>query len=103
MLAASTSSLSGRISFADVALALCLVAASVVVSRIRSVGLESDITVATVRAFVQLLAIGFVLDYVFKGHGALTLVVIAVMVTTATITSAARARRVKGASRIAAR
>ena len=52
-LAASTVSLSGRISFADVALALCLVAASVVVSRVRGVGLEGDITVATVRSFVQ--------------------------------------------------
>ena len=102
MLAASTVSLSGRVSFADVALALCLVAASVVVSRLRGVGLEGDITVATVRAFVQLLAIGFVLDYVFKGHGALTLVVLAVMVTTATITSGTRARQVKGAYRIAA-
>src|SRR5437867_2416015 len=39
MLAASTVSLSGRISFADVALALCLVAASVVVSRVRRVAL----------------------------------------------------------------
>ena len=102
MLAASSLSLSGRISFADVALALCLVAASVVVSRIRGVGLEGDITLATVRAFVQLLAIGYVLDYVFRGHGLLTLAVLAVMVTTATITSGTRARRVKGAYRVAA-
>ena len=102
MLAASTVSLSGRISFADVALALCLVAASVVVSRVRGVGLEEDITVATVRSFVQLLAVGFVLDYVFQGHGALTLVVLGVMIATATVTSARRSRGVGGAYRVAA-
>src|SRR5205085_1948953 len=86
----------------SVALALCLVAVSVLVSRGRHAGLEADITLATVRSFVQLLAVGFVLDYVFKGHGALTLVVLAVMVTTATLTSAGRARRVQGRYRIAA-
>ena len=36
------------------------------------------------------------------GHGVLTLAVLAVMVTTATITSGTRARRVKGAYRVAA-
>ena len=101
-LAASATSLSGRISLADVGLALCLVAASVVISRVRAVGLEGDITVATVRSFAQLLAVGVVLDYVFRGHGALTLVVLAVMLTTATWTSGARGRRVPSAYRIAA-
>ena len=89
--------LSGRISFADVALALFLVAVSVAVSRVRRADLERDIAVATVRSFVQLLAVGFVLDWVFRGHGALTPVVIAVMIGTATLTSGARARRVPGA------
>ncbi|MCU1450257.1 MAG: ABC-type uncharacterized transport system, permease component [Acidimicrobiales bacterium] len=102
ILAATTSVLSGQVTFLDVALALSLVAVSVVVSRVRGVGLEGDITVATVRAFVQLLAIGFVLDYVFRGHGALTLVVLVVMVGTATLTSARRGRGVPGAYGIAA-
>ena len=100
--AAGSGPLSGQVTFTDVALALCLVAVSVLVSRVRGAGLEGDITLATVRSFVQLLAVGFVLDYVFKGHGALTLVVLAVMVTTATLTSAGRARRVQGRYRIAA-
>jgi putative ABC transport system permease protein len=102
LIAASGSVLSGRVSFADVALALSLVAASIVVSRVRGVGLEGDITLATVRSFVQLLAIGFVLDYVFRGHGALTLVVLVVMVGTATLTSGRRGRGVPGAYSIAA-
>lgn len=96
------SDLSGRISFADVALALCLVAVAVVVSRVRRTDLEADIVVATVRSFTQLLAVGFVLDYVFASHGSLTAVVLAVMVGTATLTSGARARRVPGARAIAA-
>jgi len=100
--AKSSVSLSGSISFADVALALCLVAVAVVVSRVRQVGLEGDLLVATFRSFVQLLAIGYVLDYVFGGHGALTLLVLAVMIGTATFTSGRRGRRVPGAYGIAA-
>jgi putative ABC transport system permease protein len=93
--------LSGRISFADVALALLLVALSVAVSRLRKAGLERDIAVATFRSFAQLLAVGFVLDYVFRSHGSLTPVVLLVMVATATLTSGGRARRVPGAYWIA--
>jgi putative ABC transport system permease protein len=99
--AKSTVGLSGSISFADVALALSLVAVAVVVSRVRQVGLEGDLLVATGRSFAQLLAVGYVLDYVFGGHGALTLVVLAVMVTTATYTSGRRGRLVPGAYGIA--
>ena len=94
--------LSGRIGFAEVALALFLVAVAVIVSRARRADLEGDILVATARSFVQLLAVGYVLDYVFAGRGALTPLVIAVMIVTATITSGARARRVPGARAIAA-
>jgi putative ABC transport system permease protein len=89
--------LSGRISFADVGLALLLVAVSVLVSRVRRTGLERDITIATFRSFAQLLAIGFVLEYVFNNHGTLTPVVLLVMIGTATLTSGGRARRVPGA------
>ncbi|MGI9033412.1 MAG: ABC transporter permease [Acidimicrobiales bacterium] len=94
--------LSGSISFADVALALSLVAVAVVISRVRRTDLETDIVVATVRSFTQLLAVGYVLDYVFASHGGLTPVVLAVMVATATLTSGSRARRVPGARLIAA-
>lgn len=94
--------LSGRISFADVALALLLVAIAAVVSRLRNLGLERDITIATVRSFTQLLAIGYILDFVFRGHGGLTVIVLAVMVTVAALTSGARGRRVPGARQIAA-
>lgn len=93
--------LSGRVSLGDVGLALALVALAGVVSRLRQADLERDILVATVRSFVQLLAIGFVLDFVFDGRAALTPVVLAVMIATATVTSGSRGRRVPGARTIA--
>ena len=40
---------------------------------------------------------GFILDFVFGGHGWLTPVVLAVMIGTATLTSGARGKRVPGA------
>ena len=88
--------LSGRISWADVGLALLLVAVSVVVSRMRRADLERDIGVATFRSFTQLLAVGFVLDFVFESTAALTPLVLLVMVGTATLTSGARVKRVPG-------
>ena len=93
--------LSGRISPADVGLALVLVAVAMAVSRYRRADLERDIAVATVRSFAQLLLIGFVLDYVFASSAGLTPVVLAVMVGTATLTSAGRARGVPGARTVA--
>ena len=94
--------LSGRISWADVVLSLLLVAASIVVSRVRHADLERDIAVATFRSFAQLLAVGFVLDVVLGGGAALTPVILAAMVVTATATSGARGKRVPGAYWIAA-
>lgn len=95
--------LSGGIGLAEVALALVLVAVAAAISRLRQGGLERDIAIATVRSFAQLLAIGWVLEYVFgPGRGWLTPVVLAVMVVTATLTSASRGRRVPGAPLIAA-
>jgi putative ABC transport system permease protein len=89
--------LSGRIEWPEVALTLALVVVAMGVSRWRRLGLEGDIGVATVRAFVQLLAVGYVLDYVFSDRGGLTPVVIAVMVGAATITAGRRGRAVEGA------
>ena len=89
--------LSGQITFGHVALALCLVAVAVVVSRVQRADLETDIVVATLRSFTQLLAVGFVLEFVFADHGGFTPLVVAVMITTATLTSSSRARRVPGA------
>jgi putative ABC transport system permease protein len=79
-----------------------LVVAAIAVSRWRRVGLEADMGVATVRSFVQLVAVGYVLDFVFNGHGWLTSGALAVMIITAALTSGARAHRVPGSRVVAA-
>ena len=56
---------------------------------------------ATVRAFAQLMAVGFVLDYVFGGRGWLTPVVLLAMVVAATLTAGRRGRSVPGARLVA--
>jgi putative ABC transport system permease protein len=96
------SDLSGRIGYPEVALALSLVAVAAVISRVRHAHLEGDIVIATVRSFAQLLAVGYVLEFVFQGHDALTPIVLAVMIAVATITSGRRAKRVPQSHVIAA-
>lgn len=96
-----TTDASGAIGYPDVALALALVAVGAAVSRFRRLDLERDMLVATVRSFGQLLAIGYVLAFVFDGRGGLSAVLLAVMVTTAALTAGRRARRVPGARLVA--
>ncbi|HEX2038824.1 MAG TPA: iron export ABC transporter permease subunit FetB [Acidimicrobiales bacterium] len=93
--------LSDAVGFAEVALSIVLVGVGMAVSRLRKVGLEGDIGVALLRSFVQLLAVGYVLEFVFEGHGGLTLIVLAAMVATAAFTSGRRARRVPSAALVA--
>ena len=93
--------LSNSIGFAEVALSVVLVVVGMAVSRLRRVGLEGEIGIALVRSFAQLLAVGYVLDFVFRGHGALTSVVLAVMVVVAALTAGRRARRVPGSAVVA--
>jgi putative ABC transport system permease protein len=100
--ATSRAPLSGPVTMGDVALSISLVAIAVAISRWRRVNLEQDMVVATVRSFVQLLAIGYVLDYIFHSHGWLTAAVLAVMVVVASLTSGSRARRVPHARWVAA-
>lgn len=90
--------LSGRIGLGDVALAMALVAVGMVVSRARRLDLERDVGIATVRSFVQLLAVGYALDFIFGGHGFLTWVALAVMVGVAAWTAGRRARQTPGAA-----
>ena len=94
--------LSGAVGFAEVALSMLLVAVAVVISRVRRVGLEGDMTVALVRSFAQLLAVGYVLEVVFDSHRGFMVLALAVMVGTAAWTSGRRAKAVPGARGVAA-
>ncbi|MFA7636114.1 MAG: iron export ABC transporter permease subunit FetB [Bacillota bacterium] len=55
-----------HISNIDLVIALLFIAISAAVSRWRRLGLERDMAVGTVRAFTQLLAVGFVLQQLFN-------------------------------------
>jgi hypothetical protein len=65
------SALSGPVTYEDIALSLLLVGIAIGVSRWQKVGLEKDMTIATVRSFAQLVAVGYILNYIFKRHGSI--------------------------------
>lgn len=81
---------------------LALVLAAMVISRWQGVDLERHMLVATARAFVQLIAIGFALDLIFAAdHPAYILLIIGVMATIAGFTSGRRGQGVPRARRVA--
>lgn len=88
-----------EISLGEVAAALVLVAIAIGISRWRGAGLESQMAVAVIRSFVQLTAIGYVIQLIFD-DGSLTWVflLLAVSVGFGTITARSRARAVPGAT-----
>ena len=82
----------------QVAAALVLVAIAVVASRWRDAGLEEDIAVAVARSFVQLVAIGYVIDVIFEQDDAgLVIALLAVMVIFGALTARRRAAGVPDA------
>ena len=86
------------VSMGQVAAALVLVAVAVVASRWRGAGLEEDIAVAVARSFVQLTAIGYVIDVIFEqDDAALVIALLAVMVVFGAFTARRRASRVPDA------
>ena len=78
--------------------ALALVAIAFAVSFWRGAGLEGDIAVAAIRAFIQLSAIGYVITLIFDEDSLwLVAALIAVMVVFGAFTARSRAKRVPGA------
>jgi putative ABC transport system permease protein len=75
---------------------LVLLFIGLVLSRVRSLGLERDMALASVRGGVQIIAMGFVLFFIFQLENlilaSVMLAFIAVMVVVATYTSARRAK-----------
>jgi putative ABC transport system permease protein len=58
-------------------------------------------SIATLRSFFQLIAVGYVLNYIFSGHGWLTVLAVAVMIGASSLTSGNRAKRVPWSGTIA--
>ncbi len=83
--------------YLDVLAALVLLAIALALSYRERLELEKDMLVAALRAFVQLMAIGYVID-VILGAGSLVwaLLMVLAMVAFATVTSARRARSLPG-------
>jgi putative ABC transport system permease protein len=86
----------------DVILALVLVAIAVALSRVKGLNLERDILLGTVRAFAQLMAIGYLLNFIFDLHRLeLVFALLVIMVLIGGQTSSRRAKSLKGSFLIA--
>ena len=86
------------VSVGEVAASLVLVVIAIAASRWRRAELEEDIAVAVARSFVQLTAIGYVIDVIFEEDSlALVLALLVVMVVFGAFTARSRAERVPGA------
>jgi putative ABC transport system permease protein len=83
------------VSLGEVAAALALVVLAVVASRWQHADLEEDIGIAVARSFIQLTAIGYVIDIIFEEDDiGLVVALLAVMVIFGAFTARHRARRV---------
>jgi putative ABC transport system permease protein len=79
------------IPFPRLALALALVLVAIGISRRAALGLERDLAIGSLRAAVQLIAIGYLLLLLFSHeHPAVVLLMLAVMLTVAAVTAARR-------------
>jgi putative ABC transport system permease protein len=86
------------VSLGQVAAAVALVALAAAISFWRRTDLEGDIVVATVRSFIQLTAIGYVLELIFEADTIwLVAALLSVMVLFGAFTARGRARKVPGA------
>lgn len=87
-----------EITLTQVAAALALVAVAVAVSIWRRVELERDMAIAVVRSFIQLTAIGYVIQLIFDlDEIALVILLLVVMVVFGAFTARGRARAVPNA------
>jgi putative ABC transport system permease protein len=84
-----------HLGLADVAATLALVAVAVAVAVWERTDLEGDIAVAVARSFIQLTAIGYVIDAIFSSDSTLWVaLLLAVMVVFGAFTARGRAQRV---------
>ena len=88
-----------EVSWGEVAASLVLVALAIGVSFGRGARLEGDLALATARSFVQLIAIGYVIQAIFDSDSVLVVVgLLAVMVGVGTATARKRAAAVPRAT-----
>lgn len=89
-------------SWLSLALTFSLVGAALVLSYKEKIGLEKDMIIGSVRAVVQLLVIGYMLETIFQiNHVWLTTVLLLIMVYNASSVAAKRGEGIRHAQRIA--
>ncbi|MBN1201766.1 MAG: iron export ABC transporter permease subunit FetB [Anaerolineae bacterium] len=84
-----------------IAMAIGLVAIAAIISRWQQADVENDLAAATARSFVQLIAIGLVLELIFEqDHPLWTALVLLVMIVIAARTSGRRGQATPHAARV---
>lgn len=91
-----------QISYSQLAVALVLIAVTLLLSRMERLGLEKELIIGTVRSFSQLMAVGYVLQAIFTANKWYwVLLTLAVMTVVAGHTAARRSKDIPHARRIA--
>jgi putative ABC transport system permease protein len=91
--------LAATVSLGEVAMALVLVAVAAAVSLWRGADLEKDLGIAVLRSFLQLTAVGYVIQAIFDSDSLwVVAALLAVMVAVGTWTARSRAKAVPGAT-----
>jgi len=87
--------------YLQILMALVLVAVAFILTRIKTIPVEKEIAFGSVRAFVQLIAVGYALDFIFNTESIwLIIASVAVMMVVGAYTSGQRAEHFKGGFRI---
>ncbi|MDI7743654.1 iron export ABC transporter permease subunit FetB [Lysinibacillus fusiformis] len=83
--------------FIALSLTLIFVLIPIVLSKTLKLGLEKDTTIATLRSIIQLLAVGYVLKFVFDAESFIyILLMISLMILTATLNARKKGKAIKG-------
>ena len=89
-----------NVTLGELAAALALVAIAAAASLWRRADLEADLGIAVLRSFLQLTAVGYVIQAIFDSDSLWVVVLLlAVMVAVGTLTARSRARAVPGCAR----
>nr|MBN2278285.1 iron export ABC transporter permease subunit FetB [candidate division Zixibacteria bacterium] len=88
--------------YLQILMAAVLVAVAFILTRIKTIPVEKEIMLGSVRAFVQLIAVGYALDFIFKTESIwLIILSVAVMMVVGAYTSGQRAEHFRGGFKIA--
>ena len=84
-------------SYSTLALSLFFVFIPFILSKTLKLDLEKDTMVATIRSVIQLLILGYILQFVFNADSAVYIVImILIMITAATLNARKKGKGIKG-------